>query len=231
LFKFIEDGQTCVNNVLQDLNKNYSSLSAIEQFKVRFFLKEFLNQIHLLHKPINHVLSKLQKSAEVNSQSKQSQHQFSESISTKPKSYFSSNSLQQEVDRLSSIISKLEKANITLNFKEQLRVDKSSDPGNVVFSREIHLQDDNVEDFLDFTKNYILATKLELGCLHTHVKREAQKNHFVIYTVWVSMDHLYKHFLESSYRTHIKSIIDFLIEPEKINKMTVPSSWVLKSPI
>jgi len=61
MFKVIEDGHTEINKVLQNLNKNYSTLTEKEQFKVRFFLTEYLNQVQLLHIPISTALNKIQK--------------------------------------------------------------------------------------------------------------------------------------------------------------------------
>jgi len=231
LFTFVEQGQHSINNLLQELNKSYKTLEPIEQFKIRFFLREFLNQIELLHKPIHTVLNKLQKPPPSSSSSDNLKPQnISKSMNYKPKSIIiPTNSIHHEVDRLSSIISKLEKSQITLNFKEQLKIDKSPEPGNVIFSREIHLLDEFIEDFMDATKTYILATKQEPGCLFTYLKRSVQKNQYDLYSVWVSMEHLSKHYLELHYRAHCKAIVDLLVEPERINRMTIPTSWVLKS--
>jgi len=139
------------------------------------------------------------------------------------------NSLQNEISRLSHIVGKLEKSKIYLNFQEQLRVDKSQEPGNVIFSREIHIQEDHVDDFIEATKEYLEATKHEPECFYTYVKK-VQKHHYALYSVWRSMDSLSAHYLKSHYRTHIKVTIDYLVEPEKINRMTIPHSWVERTP-
>jgi len=224
LFSLVETGQTSVNNALHELNKNYSTLEPIEQFKVRFFLREFLNQIQLLHKPISTVLNKLQKS-----NVKSSTQYLTKSASVK--TTYSKYSLQTEVERLSSLLTKLEKSQISLHFKEQTKVDKSPEPGNVIFSREMKIQEDFIQDFKDSTNTYLSTTNQEPGCLYTYVKRYSQKNHFVIYSVWTSMDHLSKHYLAPHYRSHIKSIIDYLLEPESINRMAIHTSWCIKSPM
>jgi quinol monooxygenase YgiN len=226
MFKVIEDGHSEINKILQNLNKNYSTLPEKEQFKVRFFLTEYLNQIQLLHKPISTALNKIQKIPA---------HRLSRSEVLPEKKLFSSkrhrletNSLQSEISRLSHIVGKLEKSKIYLNFQEQLRVDKSQEPGNVIFSREIHVQEEHVDDFIEATKEYLHATKYEPDCLYTYVKKE-QKHCYSLYSVWRSMDSLSAHYLKPHYRTHIKVTIDFLVEPEKINRMTIPNSWVTRS--
>jgi len=185
-----------------------------------------------LHSPINTVLNKLQKST------KKPEHPLPKSqpvpVHHNPlakSSYVGHNSIQHEIDRLSSIITKLEGSKISINFNEQLRVDKSPEAGNVIFSRDIHVLEDHIEDFIDATKEYLLATKQEADCLYTYVKRAGQKDQYVLYSVWVSTEKLSSHFLQPHYRKHIKTIIDYEVEPERINKMIIPSSWVQKSPI
>jgi quinol monooxygenase YgiN len=228
MFKVIEDGHIEINKVLQNLNKNYSTLPEKEQFKVRFFLTEYLNQIQLLHIPIQTAHNKIQKRP--GSRLSRSEALPEKKLySSKHVNRYETNNLQSEISRLSHIVGKLEKSKIYLNFQEQLRVDKSPEPGNVIFSREIHIQEDHVDDFIDATKEYLEATKHEPDCLYTYVKKE-QKHHYSLYSVWRSPDSLSAHYLKPHYRTHIKVTIDYLVEPEKINRMTIPHSWVERTP-
>jgi quinol monooxygenase YgiN len=230
MFKVMEDGHHEINKVLQNLNKHYSSLTETEQFKVRFFLTEYLNQIQLLHKPISTALNKIQKKPGYKRLSRSEVIPEKKLMtSSKHINRLETNSLQSEISRLSHIVGKLEKSKIYLNFQEQLRVDKAQEPGNVIFSREIHIQEDNVEDFIDATKEYLEATKHEPDCLYTYVRKE-KKHIYSLYSVWRTMDSLSAHYLKPHYRTHIKVTIDYLVEPEKINRMTIPSSWVARTP-
>lgn len=48
------------NRVFSDSAQTYLSLSFLDQFKVRFYLKEFMQQLETLHRPVSVALARLE---------------------------------------------------------------------------------------------------------------------------------------------------------------------------
>jgi len=226
LFIMLEGGHKAVKDVLTTLSQSYISLSCTDQHKVRFYLQEFLHQIEMLHKAIHRALKTIKKTTPTHrphfedtipSRNKQTKNKLG-NLLTEPEKSGS--------ERTVEVMEKLENAKIALNLAEQTEPDDSGLEGCTVVSREHHVDVEQTEDYVEATREYLRATRLEEGCFYVYVKKNTEKQTYQLYEIWISADALMAHYQKPHYKTHAKAIIDFLVVPEKQGQMVIPVKWL-----
>jgi quinol monooxygenase YgiN len=225
LFSAVASGHLAIKEVLQAVHQNYHSLDWVGQYKVRFYLQEYLNQVTMIHKPINTALKNICKSTP--SHRLQTENKVKDDVFVeRPAPQYSVNPIQKEVERLAALVSRIENSKIYLNLQEQIALDENDEEGNIIVSREHHVNPEHVDAYVESTRYYIADTKQENGCIYTYIKKRGEIDIFTLFEIWSSQELLHKHYLQPHYKTHAKNLIDFLQIPEKLSHVTVPCAWV-----
>uniref|UniRef100_A0A6B2LC92 ABM domain-containing protein n=1 Tax=Arcella intermedia TaxID=1963864 RepID=A0A6B2LC92_9EUKA len=216
LFSSVEHGHEEITKVLQELFNNYDSLDWVSQFKVRFYLKEYLNQVVALHKPIRKALKKLH--------SKSKEQKDSEVPLTQPNVSAAPHSIS-DAPLLSDLLRLLQKSKIILPLEDQVQVDKSGDQDALLVSRTHKIDEGNKQDYVDTIRSYIAATKEDPHCKKTYIQQRA-KDHFTLYEIWDTQASLTAHYKSKQFKENAKALIDLLAEPEILRSLPIPKAWV-----
>jgi len=225
LFSAVENGHAAVSDVLLKLHQNYSSLDWIGQYKVRFYLQEYLNQVQNIYRPISTALDRIQENTPSHRPITKDRDQVKHVKHTEVLPQFEE-SLQNEISRLSSLLSKLEKSKIYLNLQDQIEIDDSEEKNHVIVSRRHSVDTDSVDGYMEATRFYLTETKLESGCVSTYIIKKGEEEVYTLYQIWSSLDALHNHHKQPHYKTFAKNLVDFLIIPEEFNKISVPQAWI-----
>eukprot|EP01120_Amphizonella_sp_Union-15-10_P000765 TRINITY_DN10790_c0_g1_i2.p1 TRINITY_DN10790_c0_g1~~TRINITY_DN10790_c0_g1_i2.p1 ORF type:complete len:356 (-),score=79.40 TRINITY_DN10790_c0_g1_i2:21-1088(-) len=235
LFVSLEISHEAVSSALAHTNQVYQTLDKFEQFKTRFYLKEFIGQLEYLYRPIYVALQKLSEQTPIAPKKTKSATQTNKNQARNEARWnfenesFAHSKLKAQVDRLSKFISKLEnQSSLKLEMPEEGLTSSNDDEGYTVLSREWNIQKSHVDKFLADLRVYLKKTKSEEACFYTYVKRNFSENEqpqYFLYEVWSSADGLREHYSSSHYRQHAKELIDVLVSPEKLQEIILPIEW------
>lgn len=264
LFHSLEATHRAISAALHATRSSYSSLSNEEQYKVRFYLREFLFQLEALHRPVDVALDKI---AEATPRRRQhtrldlkdfAPQQAMDQQNVYPIGFGASvtalgslggfgglgdgglsagvsagmpPSLHHEVNRLSSLISRLERARaIKLDMPEEdSALGAATGEGSeafVVVCTELDVEGEHHAQFVELTKPYVRATRLSDGCKYVYVKRKGEEHQtYFLYEVFASKDSHKTHYKSAHYREWAKALIDVLRKPATVNSMYLPAEW------
>lgn len=202
LFHSLEATHRAISSALHATRSNYSSLSNEEQYKVRFYLREFLFQLEALHHPVDVALDKIAEATPRRRQHSRldlkdfAPQQAMDQQNVYPVGFGASvtalgslggfggvgdgglsagvaagmpPSLHHEVNRLSTLISRLERARvIKLDMPEEdSALGAATGEGSeafVVVCTELDVEGEHHAQFVELTKPYVRATRLSDGC-------------------------------------------------------------------
>jgi quinol monooxygenase YgiN/Ca2+-binding EF-hand superfamily protein len=229
MFASLEPLHRALSKTLDDSAQNYLSLSFLEQFKVRFYLKEFLQQLETLHRPVSVALSRLEQVTPVHKEVKPKLNKNASTVNNQLPNVQSDsmNQLHHEVMRLSNIIEKLQ-------FSSKKSLDSTGNVGEVqreqnapylMVYREFQVTPKFKDDFLQNARTYLKHAKTDDGLVYSYFQEKKPNKTFAIYQVWTSEEELHAHYATDHYRYHARGLVDVLLQPEKFQSVPVPTAW------
>lgn len=132
--------------------------------------------------------------------------------------------LGQQVDRLQSLIDKLEKK-VTLDVQEEEELDIKEEKMLMLVHTRMTVDGNQLKAFRSNLKNYVEMTNEEPSCLHLGIRSYSGTNLFRVYEIWESEQAWRSHVGTSEYRTFQHSKVDMLETPEQVSTMPIPASW------
>jgi len=221
LFLTINSTNIAVSNALRITAETYEKAEYSDQFKMRFYLQESMNQLQSVYLPLQIAMTHLQENARGSSEGRPPQG----TNTIHPKKHNDQSSqdhpLEAQVSKLAELVDKL--SGSKLRVKLDTNFDESVE-GLSLTSRTFHVEDGQVEAFFQKGKGYIKKLKNIPGCKHSYVKKMGPVL-FVIYEVWESEEHLRIHYSSAAFRDFSRSMIDLLVEPSETRNMLIPSDW------
>lgn len=168
LFTHLENIHGSLSSLLHSTAGKYKDLDFYQQYKIRFFLREFSNQLSSLQHPVEAAITGLEKQSAA---SFNRTHHY-ESVAVTTPTYTNTTNvsddvlqLRQQVDRLAQIVGKLDAKPIRIEAsEEEIFADTENDEAYLVVSRSMHVKSDQVENYKKDLKKYLRATKKEEGC-------------------------------------------------------------------
>lgn len=266
LFSSLEATHRAISSALHSTRQKYATFSNEDQYKVRFYLREFLFQLEALHRPVDVALDKIDDATPrrrehsrldlkdfAPTQAMNQQNVFPVGFGASVTALGSLGgfvglgggdgglsagvaagmppSLHHEVNRLSSLISRLERARaIKLDMPEEdSALGAATGEGSeafVVVCTELDVESELHNNFIELTKPYVRTTRLSDGCKYVYVKRKGEEHHtYFLYEIFTSKDSQKAQYKSPHYREWAKSLIDVLRKPANVSSMFLPAEW------
>jgi len=124
----------------------------------------------------------------------------------------------------SLLVNKFEKAPIMLQPTEE-EFTETNDSAHFVVCRQMEAKKDQEDSCRKALKHYLRSTKNEEGLLQTSVKYVKDGSLYFLYEVWQSKSFYDTHEQTSHYAEHLKLNATYLVKPEKVSNIHLPSSW------
>ncbi|XP_065914649.1 N-terminal EF-hand calcium-binding protein 1-like [Dysidea avara] len=245
IFSLTDDLSVAITNTLKSThNKHQSTMTKIEKFSTRFLIKEALEHVSVASKPLesandhlteiglnecsaNHlpiVVDTADTKAKVKWHKKYQRLVSGESAVAASGGVVYSDQFGSEMDRLSTLIDKLE-GKIKLEVVEEEEVSQDSKNTIVVVRMFLEASESNVSAFRQSLKNYVQSVTSESGCLHVCVQSNVGSYRFSVYEVWQDSEHLSIHYASHASKVFRKNNVDHLVKPAVVNTMELPASW------
>jgi len=208
-----------VSPALAVLSESYETADSAQKFCIRFLLKEFMDQIQSLHRPVDSAHQSFQLNLEVSAQVPVSHSKHYQEENHSPAL---GGSLDAQVAKLEKLVSKLSqnelRLNTTLNFSDDNDV-------CLLVSRSLLVDETQLDSFYEVCRTYMKTLRQSKGSLHQYVLRKPDTNHFLLYEVWAKDKHLKAHYSTPLFRNFAKQLVDVLQEPIQTQVVTLPVAW------
>lgn len=250
IFGLLEEMNKKMTNVLYGTSKVYQESNRTDKFVKRFLMREILNQMSALQRPIEAASDTLDSQAreeradikplELEDVIKKSsgnivpgrvvrraKRQIS-GISTNSEAFDGlaegGGMASAQIDRLALLIDRLEnKVNLD-GFRDE-EVVSGEDDLVLLVQREFSVKEGCVDDFQSQLRAYVDLTQGFKGCLNASVRKLLDSHCFTIYEIW-STEERYVHNCDSeATRNLVQKTAELLEKPETVHSMKIPGSW------
>eukprot|EP00003_Mantamonas_plastica_P022255 TRINITY_DN3749_c0_g1_i6.p1 TRINITY_DN3749_c0_g1~~TRINITY_DN3749_c0_g1_i6.p1 ORF type:complete len:429 (-),score=160.22 TRINITY_DN3749_c0_g1_i6:152-1438(-) len=219
--------------MLHQTAKVYHDADTFEQYRIRFYFHEAIEQLKNIYQPLEYALDHLEKTAAENRPQYEDDEDDEVMITrmkeqakkSKPKIEVDSDSLSNYI---ASFKAKLDLIDETLFGNLKLNVeDAEDDQGvNTLLTRSIYVQHGCIDQFKDIMTEHLQALRQQKHVVHCYLKQDNERNdHFFVYIVLSSPRALSHYYKSSTYRDHTKEMLDVLMYPEKTTTIPCPRSW------
>ncbi|XP_061520944.1 N-terminal EF-hand calcium-binding protein 1 isoform X3 [Phycodurus eques] len=243
----LEDLNVSVLKAMDKTKKDYQESTHLEQFVIRFLLKETTNQLQSLQSSLE---CAMETTAEQTRREKQgpakpevlsiqwsgrrSNRRLQRNNSLSPNNpimslvnsagvYEEESHWTVQVNRLQKLIDRLERKEIRLEPVEDAVPE--SKLHILIVQRQLTVLEDELEEFRVALRNYMDAATTQTGCLHVALQRLANESRFILYEFW-EHNSVWKNHLQTNYsKTFQRANVDFLETPETVTTMLLPASW------
>ncbi|GFR78961.1 N-terminal EF-hand calcium-binding protein 1 [Elysia marginata] len=244
IFGLLEEMNKKMTNVLYGTAKVYQESNRTNKFVKRFLMREILNQMSALQRPIEAASDTLDTQAreeradikplELEDVIKKSpsgnivpgrvvrraKRQIS-GISTGSDAGGLANT---QIDRLAHLIDRLEnKVNLD-GFRDE-EVIAGEDDLVLLVQREFAVKEGSVDDFQSHLRAYVDLTQGFKGCLNASVRKLLDSHCFTIYEIWSSEEKYVQNCDSEATKVLVQKTAELLEKPETVHSMKIPGSW------
>nr|KAG5708028.1 hypothetical protein BaRGS_025166 [Batillaria attramentaria] len=238
IFGNLEDLNKCMTKVLYATAEAYKSADSKGKFVTRFLMREIINQLSALQRPIEAASDTLDDQAHVvplaaEDLKKSDQRAIIPGrIVRRTKRQVSSQStasdgaspaVNAQVERLASLLDRLEtKVNFD-NFRDE-EVIHGEDQLVLLVQREFVLKEDQTEQFRALLRSYVDVTQGFRGCLNISVRDLRATHTFSLYEMWASEVEYIQNCDSAATKTLVEKSADMLVKPETVHSMKIPDA-------
>ncbi|RUS69769.1 hypothetical protein EGW08_022465 [Elysia chlorotica] len=251
IFGLLEEMNKKMTNVLYGTAKVYQESNRTDKFVKRFLMREILNQMSALQRPIEAASDTLDTQAreeradikplELEDVIKKSpsgnivpgrvvrraKRQIS-GISTGSDAFEGlaegGGMANTQIDRLAQLIDRLEnKVNLD-GFRDE-EVVAGEDDLVLMVQREFSVKEASVDDFQSQLRAYVDLTQGFKGCLSASVRKLLDSHCFTIYEIWSTEERYLKNSESEATQILSQKTAELLEKPETVHTMKIPGSW------
>ncbi|XP_041376232.1 N-terminal EF-hand calcium-binding protein 1-like isoform X2 [Gigantopelta aegis] len=243
IFASVEDLSAKITNALFATAPVYEKMNRTEKFVRRFLLRETINQLSALQLPVEAASDHLDYQAreerkdilpvEVDQFTKAPGSVIPGRIVRRAKRQVSSQStgsesgvvgLNQQVDRLASLVDKLEHK---VNFEGFTDEELVTEPDSLVLmvQRDFNVRDSHIDDFRKSLRSYVEAVQGIGGCLNVCVRNFQNTGRFSMYEIWESEEKQQKSADTDAVRSFNNDNKQNLQTDEVSSSISVPANW------
>lgn len=243
IYDVVEDLQSKINSALHTTAGSYPTGSRMDKFMKRFLMKEVTNQVSSLMAPLESASEAMDEEAK-NERSdikpvepsdilkksdvtpgrlaRRARRQAS-NISSLDGNVATSSELNAQVDRLATLLDRLEHGVNTGGFRDEDLDALSSDKYYMV-ETETSIKADSREEFTKAMRDYIEETKNVDGCLSTCVRYYKDIGSFALYEIWEAEGKykMYNGDGEVKFISQMKAFVDGAVS---IKSADFPATW------
>ncbi|GFN79207.1 N-terminal EF-hand calcium-binding protein 1 [Plakobranchus ocellatus] len=254
IFSLLEEMNKKMTNVLYGTAKVYQESNRTDKFVKRFLMREILNQMSALQRPVEAASDTLDTQAreeradikplELEDIIKKSptgnivpgrvvrraKRQIS-GISTGSEAFEcyelnteGSGIVNTQIDRLAQLIDRLENKVNLDGFRDE-EVVAGEDDLVLLVQREFAVKEDSVDEFQGFLRAYVDLTQGFKGCLNASVRKLLDSHCFTIYEIWSNEEKYVQNCDSEATRTLVQKTAELLEKPETVHSMKIPGSW------
>ncbi|XP_065828710.1 N-terminal EF-hand calcium-binding protein 1-like [Oscarella lobularis] len=237
IFAALEDLNASINRALFATAKGYGEATFEEQFSTRFLMKEVLNQLKYLGKPIGIAIDKIDEQT-IKSRPNVQQATFADKVGdgdaigsgkkarqmARLQSGASGDALGSQVSRLAELVSKLE-GKLSLGVASEERISKDDDKLVLVVFKQFEVNESKDEEFKAALKTYCADFSAEDDCLHLLVRTYDESTMITVYEVWINEAAWKSHAVSKAGKAFQHACVDCLASLATVTTMPMPASW------
>jgi len=234
IFSSLENIHETLSSVLHDSAQVYNKQDYLGQFHIRFFLREFLQQIESLQKPLQVAVSSMEaRSLQQYNRVREQQVVVENTTKTKRFTYSppvvqslnpsGSSELEDQIHRLSSLISRLESSpEIQLSVSEEA-TENQEDYLLVTRQMKVKADPESHASFNGILRQYVKLSKREPGFINCQIRHKDAE--FKLLEIWKNEEAYAQHQVSEHSKGFSKQLADLLGHPESTSTSLLPSSW------
>jgi len=208
LFESLSKVHSAISSTLTSSHQNYLHAPKQEQFKTRFYLKEFLRQIEALSDPIDGALDSV---------AQREQFKAAQEISSEVPEDPHEKALQA-IEKITNLQEKL------TNF-QQLTQNEFEQETFVVVSRTCTVIPNMIMYFRDATREYMQRSVDQPGCRSAYIRQHETSPVYTIYEIWEDAENLNIHHMAEYFKLFQKNLVDCVATPVGFSTICLPQSW------
>jgi len=241
MFALLEVFNHKMTEMLYATSKKYKESPRTDKFITRFMLREVLQQMACLTKPMEgaqeildaqareesvginpvepcDVVDKPVSSVVPGRVARRTKRQVSAPPLVEAGYGSTSAAMNSQVDRLAKLLDRVERKVNFDGFRDE-EVVQGEDNTLTLVQREFSVGQEQLDDFKGLLRAYVDVTQGFRGCLNVSVRELRDSNLFSVYEIWTSED---KH-LSNNDAEEFKKLLEFATETN--NMMKIPDSW------
>ncbi|KAK7115208.1 N-terminal EF-hand calcium-binding protein 1-like isoform X2 [Littorina saxatilis] len=245
IFGTCDDLNKSLTKVLYSTAEAYKTASGTDKFVMRFLMREVINQMSALQRPLESASDHLdeqgrQERGDISPMAAEDLFKKGDGpniipgrIVRRAKRQVSSQSnasdgcspaVSVQVERLASLLDRLETKVEFDNFRDE-EVVMGEDQTVLLVQREFKLKEDKVEEFRALLRSYVDVTQGFNGCLNISVRDLRDSNTFIIYEVWKTENEYIHNCDSAATRKLVECSAELLVTPETVHSMKIPATW------
>ncbi|XP_076470651.1 N-terminal EF-hand calcium-binding protein 1-like isoform X2 [Babylonia areolata] len=245
MFGTCEDLNKSMTKALYSTAQAYKTADKTGKFMMRFLMREIINQMSALQRPLEAASESLDEQARQESGNvtpvspedmlkkgdgpgiipgrvvRRTRRQVSSQSNL---SDVSNPGLGGQVERLAGLLDRLESKVNLHNFRDE-EVVEGEQQLVLLVQREFQVKEPSMEEFRAVLRSYVDVTQGFHGCLNMSVVDMKDSKTFSVYEVWRTEKEYIHNCDSAATKKLVESTADLLVSPEMVHSMKIPASW------
>ncbi|KAL8564628.1 hypothetical protein ACOMHN_032184 [Nucella lapillus] len=246
IFSICEDLNKSMTKALYSTAEAYKTADKTGKFMMRFLLREIINQMSALQRPLEAASETLDEQARQESGNvtpvtsedmvkkgdgpsiipgrivRRTKRQVSSQSNLSEAA--SSSALNSQVDRLAGLLDRLESKVNFNNFRDE-EVVEGKERLVLLVQREFRVKEDSVDEFRATLRSYVDVTQGFHGCHNVSVIDVRDAKSFSVYEVWRTEKEYILNCDSEATKRLVETSAGLLRDPEMVHSMKIPASW------